>query len=112
MQLTRIVSELSLERVNQKPIDEAMDIEAGYVCDLLSQVLGSAASNSVWITVQSHMNLIGVAVMTGIRAIIVSEGHAIPEEVVRKADEESIGLYSSPENGFRLAGQLYQMGIR
>jgi len=107
-----MATELDLERVNQAPMDDDGEINSGYVCDLLSQVLGSAAGDSVWITVQSHMNIIGVAVMTGIKAIIVSEGHEVPDEVIQKADEERIALFRSQENGYQLAGRLYQLGIK
>lgn len=112
MKLSRIATELDLELASEGPIDDEVEITSGYVCDLLSQVLGSATNNSIWITVQSHMNIIGVAVMSGIKAIIVSEGHNLPTEVINKADEERIVLFKSQANGFQLAGKLYQLGIK
>jgi len=112
MKLSEIASALNLTNANLQARNEDVDISSGYVCDLLSQVLASAKEDSIWITVQSHLNIIGVAVMTGISAIIVSEGHDIPEQVLQKADDEQIAMYQSRENGFQLSGKLYQMGIK
>ncbi len=112
MKLSDISIALNLQNVNRTTPQEDLTIGSGYVCDLLSQVLASARSNSIWITVQSHLNVIGVAVMTNIAAIIVSEGHDIPDDVIDKADEEGIALYKSPETGFQLAGKLYECGLK
>lgn len=112
MKLSEIITELNLQKINNKPIKENVIIESAYACDLLSQVLAGAKSDSIWITVQSHLNIIGVAVMAGISAIIVSDGHNIPDNVIEKADEEQIALFESKENAFQLSGKLYGLGIR
>jgi len=112
MELSEIMKKLKLENINKEPIIDGLTLEHGYTCDLLSQVLGKAKSSSIWITIQSHLNIIGVAVMVGISAIIVCEGHDVPEEVITKADEEGIVLFKSPENAYRLSGKLYKCGIR
>jgi serine kinase of HPr protein (carbohydrate metabolism regulator) len=112
MKLSEIVSELNLQPVNKKPIKDDATILHGYSCDLLSQVLASAKSDSIWITVQSHLNVIGVAVTVGIPALIICEGHEIPENVIQKADEEQIAIFKSAENAFQLSGKLNECGIR
>ena len=112
MRLSEIVDELNLLNVNRIEIEGDVSITHGYTCDLLSQVLASAKKESVWITVQSHLNIIGVAVMTGISAVIVCEGHDVPVEVIEKADDEQIALYKSQETAFQLSGKLFECGIR
>lgn len=112
MELSEIMIKLELEKISKESFIDGVAVESGYTCDLLSQVLGKAKSHSIWITIQSHLNIIGVAVMAGISAIIVCEGHDVPEEVVEKADEEGIVLFKSPENAYRLSGKLYECGIR
>ena len=57
MNLSEIVSKLNLEILVEKNMDH--NIEIGYVCDLLSEVMGKAKSDSIWITV--HTNKIGRA---------------------------------------------------
>ena len=112
MELSEIMVKLELENINNEPLIDGVSVEYGYTCDLLSQVLGKAKSHSIWTTIQSHLNIIGVAVMAGISAIIVCEGHDVPVEVIEKADEEGIVLFKSADNAFRLSGKLYECGIR
>ena len=112
MKLSEIANNLNLQNINKNPIKEDVSISHGYTSDLLSQVLASAKNDSIWITVQSHLNTIGVAVMTDISAVVVCEGHDVPDEVIEKADEEQIALFKSQESAFQLSGKLYECGIR
>ena len=112
MKLSMIVNELELENVNNDKVYLDKDIASCYICDLLSQVLASAKEDSIWITIQSHLNIVGVAVMLGIPAIVVCEGHEIAPEVIEKADEEEIAIFKSQENAYQIAGKLYELGIR
>lgn len=88
---------------------ETIEISGGYVCDMLSDVMGSAKSGQVWITIMKHLNTIAVASMTGIPAIVLAKGSAPDSAVVEKATEEGICLISSPLDSFSLAGLLYRM---
>ena len=44
----------------------------------------------VWITVQTHMNIVAVAVLTEIACIIIPEGIQVEEEVLNKAENEGV----------------------
>ncbi|MCK4757682.1 MAG: iron-sulfur binding hydrogenase [Thermoplasmata archaeon] len=112
MKLTEIIAKLGLKNINKKPIDGDMDIRHGYCCDLLSNVLSSTPSDSIWMTIQSHLNIIGVATMTDIPAVIICEGFDVPDNVIDKADEENIAIFKSQENAYQLSGKLYECGIR
>ncbi len=84
-------------------------ISGAYVSDMLSDVMGSAKPEQVWITIMKHLNVIAVASMTGIPAIIFAKGHAPDAAVCDKALEESICLISSKHETFDLAGTLYKL---
>ena len=112
MKLAEILSVLDLENTNNKPINDEITIKSCYVCDLLSQVLAGAKRDSIWITIQSHLHVIGVAVMAGISAVIVCEGHIVPDNMIQKADDEKIALFKSKESAYYLSGKLYECGIR
>lgn len=88
------------------------EIQYGYACDLLSEVMGKAKPNTVWLTVQSHINVIAVAVITGIRAIILCNDHTFDEETIQRAKNEKIALFKTKLNTFEACGKLYQKGIR
>jgi serine kinase of HPr protein (carbohydrate metabolism regulator) len=112
MKLTGIMAKLNLECLNKKPINDEVIIKNGYISDLLSQVIAGVKPNSLWMTLQSHLNIIAVAVMANIPAIVICENHNIPDEVIMKADEEQIAIFKSKETSFQLAGKLYECGIR
>ncbi len=107
------LAELSaaIEGENHTPqIDPAqVEITGGYVCDMLSDVMGSAREGQAWITIMKHLNTVAVASLTGIPAIIFAKGNTPDENVVQKASGEGICLISSQLDTFSLAGILYGM---
>ncbi|MGC8902801.1 MAG: iron-sulfur binding hydrogenase [Fervidobacterium sp.] len=109
MKISDIANKLGLRIVH---FADDYEIEHGYIGDLLSIVMRSAQQNSVWLTVQSHVNIIAVAVLTGVKAIVLCEGLEFPRETVEKAKEENINLYISPENSYITAGRMYEIGVK
>ncbi len=102
----------SLNLVKAYDFDEDIQVDHGYACDLLSEVMGKAPQNTIWVTVQSHLNIIAVAVIVGIRAIIISNSHKADEKTIEKAREEKIGIYYSDSNPFIISGKIYNLGIK
>ena len=88
-----------------------IDINAGYCSDLLSRVMAKGPKEGIWITVQTHTNIIAVASLLDIRCIIVPENIEIDSQTVEKAKDEGIVLISSPLTAFEISGKLYAMGI-
>jgi predicted transcriptional regulator len=88
------------------------EIFHGYVGDLLSEVMAHVESESVWLTIQSHVNIVAVAVVTGIKAIILCGGYEFDSETLEKAKEEKVGLFSTRMSSFESAGKLYETGLR
>jgi len=86
-----------------------IEIQGAYVSDMLSDVMGSAKPDEVWITIMKHLNVIAVASMTGIPAIIFAKGNTPDAAVCDKALEESICLISSRLSTFELSGILYKL---
>ena len=85
------------------------DVTGGYVSDLLSDVIGNAGEGSVWITLQTHHNILAVASLKDISAIIIVKGGMPEEETVKKSNEENIPLLSTDKDTFTIAGQLYDL---
>ena len=83
----------------------------GYCGDLLSDIMTHAAEGCVWLTVQAHPNIVAVAVLRNIAAIVVAGGHTPDTETVQKANAEGIPLLMWPDSAYRLAGKLYAIGI-
>ncbi|MCD6104969.1 MAG: iron-sulfur binding hydrogenase [Thermosipho sp. (in: Bacteria)] len=109
MNLSEIAEKASLEKVFW---NNDCEILHAYTGDLLSLVMKNAKPDSIWITVQSHVNIVAVASMVGIRAIILCEGVNLPEDTLEKARIEGINILRSQEDAFRVSGRLYDLGLR
>ncbi|AKI96495.1 iron-sulfur binding hydrogenase [Kosmotoga pacifica] len=89
-----------------------VEIKDGYVGDLLSDVMGNAPDESIWLTVQSHVNILAVASITGIKAILLCNGLSYEEETIERAKENGIILLSTEKSSFRACVDLFKAGLR
>ncbi|MFA5863138.1 MAG: serine kinase [Phycisphaerae bacterium] len=113
MKLTEIARELDLEPLTPEILSDASpDITAGYVSDLLSDVLAHAPAQGVLVTVQVHMNVIAVAVHANLTAVIFAADRRPEPPVIEKAMAEKITLFVSKDSSFAIVGKLYSMGLR
>ena len=84
---------------------------AGYCGDLLSDVMANSKKGALWLTIQSHQNVVAVAVLRELAAIILVNGRLPEEETRTKAAGEGIPILLSPLSAYDLAGKLYEIGI-
>ena len=96
------------EKLGLKRLSNGTDREIAscYISDLLSRVLGGCQSGDVWITVQTSMNMVAVAMMTDAACVVLPEGLAAPDDIVEKANEEGLTIFSSDESAFSLAVKI------
>ncbi len=76
------------------------EITGGYCGDLLSFVMAHAQSGQVWVTIQSHINVIAVAQLVGISCVVLAENQSMDEDVLDKAREEEIVVATTPLTSF------------
>jgi serine kinase of HPr protein (carbohydrate metabolism regulator) len=111
---TLIIKEIA-EQLELKVISglELLDrkVEGGCVGDLLSVVMSKATENCVWVTVQSHVNVVAVASLADVSCVIVSEGFQIDEDAIAKAVKEEVVLLSSKKSSYQLCCELGKLGI-
>ncbi len=84
-------------------------IKGGYVSDLLSDVIANGPENSVWITVQRHINILGVAKLRNIVAIITPRSLKVEHGVIERAKAEGIALLRTSLTAFEVSGELYSL---
>lgn len=96
------------EKLNLKTLvsGEDKEILGCYISDLLSRVMGGCKEGDVWITVQTSMNMVAVALMIEAACVIFPEGLGATEDVIAKAKEEGLTLFSSDETAYSLAIKL------
>ncbi len=85
---------------------------AGYTSDLLSCVMANAAHQGLWITLQAHTNIVAVAALLDLSAVIITEGALPDPATILKANQEGVTLFSTPKPSFYVAGKLWEMGLR
>jgi len=108
MRLTDVVAALGL-RVLTSGVDLEREVRGGFVCDLLSVVLAKAKPEDLWVTIQRHQNIVAVAKVTSVAAIILADG-IIPEQVViDRASEEGIPLLATKESSFVVSGKMFAL---
>ncbi len=85
------------------------DISGGYVSDLLSDVMGNAAEGQVWITLQNHKNIMAVASLKELAAVILVKGQAPDTDTMAHSIEEQVPILGTDQEAFETAGMLYQL---
>ncbi|MGE5485962.1 MAG: DRTGG domain-containing protein [Ignavibacteriales bacterium] len=84
-------------------------VTGGYCSDLLSDVMANAKEGVVWVTIQTHKNVVAVAVLTGVAAVIMTGGRQPDGETLAKAEEEKVVILTTCEQSFAVAGKLYSL---
>ena len=84
-------------------------VKGAYSSDLLSDVMGKAKDGDVWITMQTHRNIIAVASLKELAAILVVNGGRPEPETVASATSEGVILMGTKERSFTISGKLYKL---
>ncbi len=110
MTLQEIADKLNLKAISG-PEKLAGQIRGGYVSDLLSDVVAHVQAGDVWITLQIHPNIVAVATLKEVAAIIIIGGREPEPATLDKARAENVTILVSDLPAFEIAGRLYQLGI-
>jgi hypothetical protein len=112
MDLAQIINQLELTVLTNEKEFSTITPSGGYTSDLLSCVMAGAPHQGLWVTLQAHSNIIAVAVLLDLSAVIITEG-AMPEpNVIAKANQEGITVLSSTLSSFYIVGRLWELGVR
>ncbi|KPJ59306.1 MAG: serine kinase [Latescibacteria bacterium DG_63] len=112
MKLKEIVKKLGLEVLT---CEERLDgeVTSGYTSDLLSDVMANSKEGNLWITLQTHQNIIAVAKLKDLSGVVLVNKRNPDKDTVQKATEEGVVLLQTGEAAYAISGKLYQlMGAR
>ncbi len=87
------------------------EVTCGYTCDLLSWVMAHGASGMAWVTVQTHMNVIAVASLMEMAAVIIPEGIEMEAPSLQKAQDEEINVLQSDRTAYEICALLAEAGL-
>lgn len=83
------------------------EVTNGYVSDLLSDVLGFAQKGDVWVTLQTHKNVMAIASLKDVAAVILVKGLRPDEDTAEVSNVESIPVLGTSLSTFEIVGKLY-----
>ncbi|MBO7586143.1 MAG: serine kinase [Bacteroidales bacterium] len=84
------------------------EIKGGYVSDLLSDVMGFAQEGNVWVTLQTHKNVIAIASLKELACVVLVKGNKPDDDMLEQAKDEGIPVLGTNEQTFEVAGKIYQ----
>jgi len=87
------------------------EVKTGYASDLLSDVLANSIEGDLWVTRQSHLNIVAIAVMRDLSGILLVNGVEPDPDTVEKAVEKMVPIFQTRLPTFEVVGRLYQLGI-
>ena len=85
------------------------EIVGGYTSDLLSDVMGNADSGMVWITLQTHINVMAIASLKELAAVILVKGLEPEANTLQQSNNEGIPILGTSLQAFEITGKLYQL---
>lgn len=85
------------------------EVSGGYTSDLLSDVIANSQEKNLWITLQTHQNIIAVAKLKDLAGIIIVNNREPLENTIEKAKEENVPLLCSSLKAYEISGMLYAL---
>lgn len=111
MNLSELADRLPLKAF-AAPGGLARPVAGGYVTDLLSDVIAHGRKDDVWVTLQVHPNIVAVAVLKELAAVVLVNGRQPAPETLDQAERQGVVLLGSPLSAFELVGRLHGLGVK
>src|SRR5512141_1362182 len=112
MTLQDVIDQLDLTVLTRSGDFSAITLTGGYTSDLLSCVMAGAKKGALWVTLQAHLNIVAVAALLEMSAVIITEGAQPDAATLAKANEEGVVLLTTGKSSFEVVGRLWELGLR
>ncbi len=112
MNLQQIVDQLNLKVLTESRDFANVFPNGGYSSDLLSCVMAGAKKGNIWITLQAHLNIVAIAALNEVAAIIITENAQPDAATIAKANQQGVILLSTSQATYETNGKLWQLGIQ
>ncbi|MBP3740500.1 MAG: serine kinase [Bacteroidales bacterium] len=108
MKVRELVEKLNLKVVSgENGLDR--DIDGCYVSDLLSDVMGNAEMGNVWVTLQTHKNVMAIASLKELACVILVKNLMPSDDTIEQSNEEGIPFLSTDMQTYETVGKIYQL---
>jgi hypothetical protein len=112
MNLAEIADTLHLQLLTSPQDLTQIEPSGGYASDMLSCVMSGAARQGIWITLQAHNNIVAVAALLDLSAIIITEGAQPEPATISRANEKGVTMFITGLSSYEISGRLWAMGLR
>lgn len=110
MKVKDLVKKAGFDLLVEGDLDK--DVDRAYVSDLLSDVMANTEAGGIWVTIQTHTNIVAIATLNELAAIIISSGKKPADEALERAREEGVNILGAADTSFEVAGKLYKLGVK
>lgn len=108
MKVQELVDKLGLKVLaGESGLDR--EIDGCYISDLLSDVMGNAQEGNIWITLQTHKNVMAVASLKEMSCIILVKDLGANEDTINQSNEEGLPILQTSMPTFEIAGLVYNL---
>ena len=103
-----------IEKANLKVLTnvETRDVKGVFISDMLSDVMTGAEAGNLWLTVQTHTNIVSAANLVDLAAVVITSGKELPKTTIDLANRYHVIILSTPLKTFELATKLMGIGLK
>ena len=112
MNLQQIIDQLDLTVLTRARDFASIRPTGGYSSDLLSCVMAGAKKGHLWITLQAHLNIVAIAALNDLSAIIITENARPDAASIEKANQQDVILLATSWSTYKINGKLWELGVR
>ena len=109
MNLAKVAEKLNLKFCCCEENASNVEVSGGYTSDLLSDVMGNVDENEIWITLQTHKNVVAIASLKDVAAVVFVNGLQPDADALTQSIEEGIPLLYTDDTTFDITGKLYSL---
>jgi hypothetical protein len=73
--------------------------------------MAKAHAGDLWITIQTHPNIVDIAVLLDLAGVIITEDKPIDPATIEKAHSEQVAILTTAKTTFTAAGELFRRGL-
>ncbi len=108
MKVRELVEKLNLKVYSgESGLDN--EITGGYTSDLLSDVMGFAKDGQIWVTLQTHKNIMAVATLKDLAAVVLVKGFVPDNDAAEVSNKEGLPILGTDEQAFEITGKIFTL---
>jgi predicted transcriptional regulator len=109
MKLQDVIEKAELKALTNA---EEREVDGVFISDMLSDVMTGAQAGNLWLTVQTHTNIVSAANLVDLSAVVITSGKVVPQATIDLANRYHVVILSTPLKTFELATKLMGIGLK